>query len=186
MTVYLLRHGATAANEAHLYCGVTDLPLSEAGRAALAALRYPVLPGARYYTSDRLRCRQTLELLFGPAEATVVPALREMDFGAFEMKSYEELKDDPAYQAWLTGDNEANPTPGGESGAEMTRRALAAFREIAEKGENAVIVTHGGVMAAVMAALFPGEGKNRYQWQRPPGGGYRLEWAGEWGYGPLP
>ena len=182
MTIYLIRHGATAANEAHLYCGATDLPLSPRGAEALSSLSYPPLPEAVYYTSGLLRCRQTLALLFGPVAAQTAPALAEMNFGAFEMKSYEE----PAYRAWLTGDNEKNPAPGGESGEEMTRRALAAFRMLAGKGENAVIVTHGGVMAAVMADLFPGEGKNRYQWQRPPGRGYRLEWTGTWQYTPIP
>ena len=32
MTVFLIRHGRTLANEQHLYCGSTDLPLSRAGR----------------------------------------------------------------------------------------------------------------------------------------------------------
>ena len=36
-TITLLRHSLTAANEAHLYCGVTDLPLSSAGIAWLTA-----------------------------------------------------------------------------------------------------------------------------------------------------
>ena len=39
---------------------------------------------------------------------------------------------------------------------------------------DAVIVTHGGVIAAIMAHLFP-EGKNRYEWQSPNGGGYVIE-----------
>ena len=40
--------------------------------------------------------------------------------------------------------------------------------------ENTVIVTHGGVIAAIMASLFPEEGKNRYQWQPKPGEGYAI------------
>ena len=28
MTIYLIRHGKTEANEKHLYCGSTDLSLS--------------------------------------------------------------------------------------------------------------------------------------------------------------
>ena len=39
MIIYLIRHGKTAANEQHLYCGSTDLPLSEEGLAELQALR---------------------------------------------------------------------------------------------------------------------------------------------------
>ena len=41
-TVYLIRHGMTEANEKHLYCGSTDLPLSAAGAAALRTLHYDV------------------------------------------------------------------------------------------------------------------------------------------------
>ena len=87
------------------------------------------------------------------------------------MHSYEELKDTPEYQQWLTGDNEGNVTPGGESGLEMQRRVLEAFSELRT---DTCLVTHGGVIAAIMAASFPEEGKNRYQWQPKPGRGYCL------------
>ena len=33
MKILLLRHGITEANEKHLYCGSTDLPLSPAENA---------------------------------------------------------------------------------------------------------------------------------------------------------
>lgn len=187
MIVYLIRHGKTLANEQRLYCGATDLPLSPAGAAELKTRAYPPLPGCRYVTSGMARCRQTLEALFGLVPFETEPGLREMDFGDFEMRGYDTLKNDPAYRAWLTGDNEKNTAPGGESGEAMGLRALAAFDKLVSRGEDLVIVTHGGVIAAIMAALFPGEGKNRYQWQSPPGKGYRLEKkeAG-WRYAPLP
>ena len=41
MRILLLRHGITEANEKHLYCGSTDLPLSPAGRAALRRQEMP-------------------------------------------------------------------------------------------------------------------------------------------------
>ena len=49
-----------------------------------------------------------------------------MDFGIFEMHSYEELKDTPEYQAWHSGDNEASVSPKGESGVQMKKHVLAA------------------------------------------------------------
>ena len=97
------------------------------------------------------------------------PRFREVDFGIFEMHSYDELKDTPEYQAWLTGDNERNVPPEGESGQQMASRVLAAFAQIEE---DTCLVTHGGVIAAIMAHLFPEEGKHRYQWQSPNGHGY--------------
>ncbi len=177
MTVCLIRHGATQANEEHLYCGVTDLPLSPAGRQQLAKIHYPQWQG-RFITSGWKRCDETLRALFGAVSYTVEPELREMDFGSFEMRGYEELKEDPAYQAWICGNNEANRTPGGESGNQMAARSLAAFSRIVRQEQDTCIITHGGVIAAIMEHLFPEENKNRYQWQPRNGEGYRLLFCG--------
>lgn len=170
MTIYLIRHGKTEANEQHLYCGSTDLPLSHAGAEELKTLRYDV-KNVRFLTSGRKRTEETLKLLFGEVPYEAEPRFREVDFGAFEMHSYQELKDDPAYQTWLTGDNEANVPPGGESGEQMKRRVWEAFSELRE---DTVVITHGGVIAAIMERLFPEEHKSRYQWQPANGRGYVL------------
>lgn len=175
--IYLIRHGKTPANEARLYCGSTDLELSEAGIAELKGRRYDFSVD-RYITSGMIRTEQTLRILFGDVPFTRERELREVDFGIFEMKSYEQLKDDGDYQAWLTGDNEANTPPGGESGQAMTARVLQAYRKIAALPGDTVIVTHGGVIAAILASLYPGEGKSRYQWQPKPGCGYAISSEG--------
>ena len=168
MTIYLIRHGKTEANEKHLYCGSTDLPLSEAGKAELQGLCYDI-KNVRFITSGMKRTNETLRILFGDAPFDTDPRFREVDFGIFEMRSYEELKNTPDYQVWLTGDNKSNVPPEGESGAQMKARVLAAFSEIQE---DTCIITHGGVIAAIMAHLFPEENKNLYQWQPKPGQGY--------------
>ncbi|MBQ8509465.1 MAG: histidine phosphatase family protein [Clostridia bacterium] len=181
MKLILIRHGTTEANEKHLYCGSTDLPLSEAGRAALNERRqtvnYPSIAGLRVLTSGMKRCEETLILLYGDQPHEMIPAFREMDFGAFEMRSYEQMKEDAAYIEWITGDNEANIPPGGESGNMMTARVLTALGALIADGRDALLVTHGGVIAAIMAHLFPDDGKNRYEWQPKPGGGYVVDLA---------
>ena len=179
MSIYLIRHGKTQANEQHLYCGSTDLSLSAAGREELRSMRYDITP-AGFVTSGMKRTDETLQILFGTVPYFVDSRFREVDFGDFEMKSYEMLKDNPAYQAWLTGDNEANVPPGGESGAQMTRRVLEALRELPD---GTALVTHGGVIAAIMASLFPWEGKHRYQWQPLNGRGYEISGSS---YRPIP
>ncbi len=168
--IYLIRHGKTEANERHLYCGSTDLPLSPAGRAELLELHYEI-KNATFITSGRKRTEETLQILFGDVPHSQNPAFREVDFGSFEMHSYEELKNDPAYQIWLTGDNDSNIPPGGESGNQMKARVLTAFAQVED---NTVIITHGGVIAAIMEHLFRSEGKNRYEWQPKPGYGYAV------------
>ena len=182
MRIYLIRHGKTAANEQHLYCGSTDLPLSPAGRAELEKLRYDI-KNVRFLTSGMKRTNETLQILFGTVPFAVDRRFREVDFGIFEMKSYDQLKDTPEYQIWLTGDNEANIPPEGESGAQMRRRVLEAFPEIRE---DTCLITHGGVIAAIMEHLFPEEHKSRYQWQPEGGCGYVLEKSeNAWRYGVL-
>lgn len=168
MTIYLIRHGKTEANEQHLYCGSTDLPLSDTGKAELQSLQYDI-KNVRFITSGMKRTNETLQILFGDVPFDTDPRFREADFGIFEMCSYEQLKDTPEYQQWLTGDNETNIPLYGESGVQMRGRVLEAFSEIKE---DTCIITHGGVIAAIMEHLFPEENKNRYEWQPKPGQGY--------------
>ena len=176
--VYLLRHGRTEANDRHLYCGSTDLSLSPSGREALKELRrkggYPEISGCRVITSGMRRAEETLRLFYGEVSHTAEPELREVDFGAFEMRGYEELCTDPDYRAWCEGDNRRNTPPGGESGESMSNRVLSAFRTLAEEDGDLLIVSHGGPIAAVMEELFPDEGKNLYEWQPGHGRGYQI------------
>ena len=176
MTVYLIRHGKTEANENRLYCGSTDLPLSGKGREELKNLRYD-LPNVRFLTSGMKRANETLHILFGDVPFAVDPRFREVDFGEFEMRSYEELKDLPEYQEWIFGDNERKVPPGGESGEQMRQRVLEAFLEIRE---DTVLIAHGGVIAAIMEHLFPEEYKSRYEWQPPNGHGYVIKDGRYW------
>ena len=169
--VYLIRHGATRANEGHLYCGSTDLPLSEIGRRELSELHYGI-KDVRFVISGMRRTEETLKLLFGDVEYETEPAFKEIDFGVFEMGSYEELKDREDYRVWLTGDNMRNVPPGGESGEQMTQRVLRALPQLLDR--DTVLITHGGVIAAIMDCLFPQEGKTRYEWQPVPGHGYAV------------
>ena len=171
MTIYLIRHGRTEANEKWLYCGSTDLPLCEAGREELQQIHYDI-PNTRFLTSGMKRANESLRLLFGDVPYEVDSRFREVDFGIFEMQSYHAIKDTPEFQTWVTGDNEANVPPGGESGLQMKQRVLEAFSEIKK---DTVLICHGGVIAAIMAHLFPEENKSRYDWQPKNGRGYCLK-----------
>ncbi len=176
MKLILIRHGKTAANDLHLYCGKTDIGLSDNGIKELENIKYALdITGMRVMTSGKKRCEQTLLLLFGDVPHESDPAFCEMDFGAFEMRSYEEMKNDEDYIAWISGDNEKNVAPGGESGEIMQKRVFEGLDRLLIDGRDTLLVTHGGVIAAVMSRLFPGENKNRYEWQPAPGGGYEAD-----------
>lgn len=179
--IILLRHGLTEAGERHLYCGSTDLPLSDRGIRDLQMRRrkgektpkgYPSLDGFFICSSGMQRTRQTLFLLYGIRDAAVIKAFQEVDFGIFEMHSYAELKDRPVYQKWLREDPECVPAPEGESGRQMKERVIRTFHHLEEKKQKICLVSHGGPIACLMQDFFPEEARNRYEWQPPYGEGY--------------
>ena len=101
MELILMRHGTTQGNLERRFIGTLDVPLLPQGEE-LARRVGATLPAVEHiYRSPLQRCRRTAELLWPGVEMTVVDELRESDFGPFEGKNHEELKDDPLYQAWL-------------------------------------------------------------------------------------
>lgn len=175
----MIRHGRTEANERRLYCGASDLPLSEGGRADLRALRarggYPESGSLLKISSGMRRTDETMRLLFGAEPDVRIAAFREMNFGRFELHSYEQLKADADYQAWISDEAGEVSTPGGESSQAFRARVFASADAI---GSDALVLCHGGVIAALMERWFPLEGKNMYAWQPDFGHGYVVEWSG--------
>ena len=113
MLIVLLRHGETAYNAQRRYQGKSDIPLSARGRARLRAADFA--PDVVFVTA-LCRTAQTAAAIFPGARQAVEDDLREMDFGDFEGKTYGELKDDPAYRAWLASGGDA-ACPNGEGKA---------------------------------------------------------------------
>lgn len=176
----LVRHGLTQGNLDRLYYGRSDLPLCEEGRRQLLSLKAaggypPITEGMLVVTSGMLRTEQTLRAIWGEVRHEVWPSLREMDFGAFELHGYEELKDRADYQAWLAGDMEQNKTPGGESIQDVRTRVLGALSAFLEQERDVLAIVHGGTVVHIMQELFPNSGRNFYEWQPKPGFGYEID-----------
>ena len=171
----MLRHGSTAVSERRAYAGWLDVPLSPRGESeALAGGTHPEL--ATVYVSPSIRACQTAQLRFPNAAQLVRDGLREMNFGAFEGRTADEMADDAAYRAWVDGNCEG-PCPGGESRTALIERTSHAIRGIVREtvahGENrAVIVAHGGTIMAVMCELTGGA---YFSFAAEHYGGYRLE-----------
>lgn len=132
--LYLIRHGATKANRERRYLGRTEEPLSEEGREALKVFQgkglYPDPASLQaLFVSPMERCRETAELLFGDCEQYVIPEFREMDFGLFEGKNYQDLQGDARYQAWIDS-NGTFPFPEGESREDFIARCKRGFEEM--------------------------------------------------------
>lgn len=177
MIVHLLRHGMTIANEKRLYYGSTDLPLSEKGIEELKRLKSTLtLPVADYHaTSGLQRAKESLRILFDKTPRKMIDELNEYDFGNFEMKSYEDLRNDPAYIHWIAG-NDDTACPNGESKNQFTKRVMRGFEIIKKINfESIVVVCHGGVIGTLMEQWFPDQKKHYYEWIPECGRGFTVE-----------
>jgi len=188
MKIIFLRHGATPGNLEKRYIGITDEALSEPGKAELRAIlnteefQKQVGPKGirKVYVSPLIRCRETAELFFPKAEQVVVPELAEMNFGIFENKNYEEMKDFEPYNAWVRSQCE-DPIPEGESKESFTDRVVQGFEKAirsAVQEETMVFAVHGGTIMSVFSR-FGEPHKAYYQWHCENGHGYIASWDGE-------
>lgn len=160
--IFLVRHGETDWNLAGRLQGSHDIPLNDLGReqaAETARVVERLSGGARhldFVASPLSRAAQTMAIL--RAELGLPPdafrrdaRLREITFGRWEGSTWPELRRrDPASLAARDADPWNFSPPGGESYAELSTRVLEA---IAELTGDAVVVTHGGVVRAMLHAF---------------------------------
>lgn len=146
--IALLRHGPTAWNAAGKIQGSIDIPLSPEGLAHYRHLRLPdELAAPRVFCSPRLRARQTAAAL-GFENAIPDVRLEEQNWGRWEGQTLAEITLREGKDAFLKAGRKAGfRPPGGESIGEVQQRVGAFFHAVAE-GDDAVAVTHKGVLRA--------------------------------------
>lgn len=175
VAITLLRHGLTEANERKEYLGWTDSPLSERGLTEISRLRAGFREYELVISSDLQRCIDTAKLLFPTGPIQTNPAFREMNWGHWEGKTYEQLKEEASYQKWLNIPMEAS-VPAGESYPIFSERVESGWKQLLGKEyENIAIVTHGGVIRELLVRYAPEE-KLFWDWSIPHAGGYQLVW----------
>ena len=178
--LYLIRHGKTYCNEKQLYSGKTEVELSQNGIDELKEkhekIKYPECD--YYFTSGAKRANKTIEILCPHKEYDVLEKLFEYNFGDFELKSYNDLKDKKEYIDWIN-DKEGNICcPNGESRAQFIERIRDGFSELIDylrdnNIEKALGVTHGGTIGMILETLYDNS-KSFYEWQPKNGDGYEL------------
>ncbi len=177
MRIFLLRHAQTADNLLGRYVGKIDPPLCAEGTAHAQEIP-PRQDVARVYTSTLRRTVETAGILYPQAQPIPREGLSEMDFGAFDGKSWREMEGDMSYRAWVDAGCEP-PCPDGEDRAGFVRRCTAAFLEILEEerargAEEVCFVVHGGTIMAVLSTLAA-PARDYFDWKVAFCGGYLLE-----------
>ncbi len=179
MQITLLRHGMTEGNKKRKYVGRTDESLCPEGMEELRRKKSRMLyPEADFvFSSPMRRCMETAEALYPYGEIMEIEEFREIDFGLFEGKRYEELKKEEAYQRWIDSEGRL-PFPAGEDREEFDRRCLEGFLKMFSKIKtgvreeiNVVCIIHGGTIMSLLSRLGE-EQKGFYTYQCRNGEGF--------------
>jgi broad specificity phosphatase PhoE len=146
--VWLIRHAETAWSKAGRHTGLTDIPLTEEGRAHAATLPGR-LDGRRFdavFVSPLGRARETAELAGLGGQAQVRDDLVEYDYGDYEGITTDEIRSErPDWYLWRDG------VPHGETPDDVGARADRIIAEaIAVEGAVA-LVAHGHVLRVIGA-----------------------------------
>jgi len=151
--IALVRHAPTDWNAARRLQGRTDTPLSAEGRALATEWRLPPeIIGFDWLASPLRRTCETAALLGAPPELETDPRLMEMSWGQWEGRTLADLRAEfgPMMGEWerLGLDFRAE---GGESPRQVQIRVRPLLEELAAAGRDRLLVTHKGVMRAVLA-----------------------------------
>ena len=177
--VYIIRNGETKEEVEGKYIGHTDVELSGEGRKQLESMRdelvYP--PVDAVISSPLKRCTETAAILYPDNKFITIDSLIECNFGEFEGKDAEELKDYPVFPHWLAGEKGVEP-PFGESNEAFAKRVCEGFIKIIDGliktgTTRSAIVTHGGVIMALLTN-FGLPQLPMHEWITPNGCGYTL------------
>ena len=158
--IIFIRHGETDFNRARLYFGHLDPDLNETGieqlrKAKILFEKREKMPDV-VFSSDLKRCSQSMEILEidEETEKILTEDLREINFGIFEGKTYEEIKNEyPEETERMINDWRNFKADKGESLKDVMIRTVKKMDEIIEKYKNKkiLIVAHAGVIQVLMS-----------------------------------
>ena len=159
--IFLVRHGATVLTAEDRFAGATDVALSDAGRVQVERLseRLANVPVAAVYASPLGRTMDTAGILAAPhrLEVQARAGLREISHGRWERLTRQEvLQQFPEEAAAWDEDPYSFAPLGGESGLEVTARALPALLDIVRQhdGEAVIVVSHKATIRLLLSSLL--------------------------------
>lgn len=137
LTLVLTRHGFTDHSEPERHLGQRiDVSVNAAGRRQAEALARRLAPVAfdRVISSPLFRARETAELLARGVPVEADPRLREMDYGAWEGRTYAQIDEaDGAFRRRWEQAPDALACPGGESGNDVAARVRAFLDDLLDE-----------------------------------------------------
>ena len=159
--VFLIRHGATVLSDEDRFAGAVDVLLSDAGRDQARRLgrRLARESIAAAFASPMTRTMETARLVVEPHGIAVGPVdgIREIAHGRWEGLKREEVEQQfPDEYARYEHDPFSFAPAEGESGLQVTARALPALLKIVEDhGDQCiVVVSHKATIRLLLSTLL--------------------------------
>ena len=160
-TIFLVRHAEPARiDEQKRYLGQQNPNLSPFGiqQAKKLARALRSCPIQAIFTSDLARAVKTASLIAKDHDCTPtrIREFSEINLGEWEGRTFEEVQSQYPDEYEQRGQDIVNyRTPGGESFADLQKRVLPTFNEVASKTRgNSVIVAHSGVNRVILCYLM--------------------------------
>lgn len=164
MKLYIIRHGETDLNKAHLLQGQVDIPLNETGRwEAREAASHILKWGWQFdmaYSSPLGRALETCQIVvrgsqqktLGKDDIITDPRLKEINFGVNERMPFDLTRFVPGS---MTDTLHYNVPQGGESFQQVVARTGDFLQELCrtKPGENILIAAHGGAIRCMLISI---------------------------------
>ncbi len=161
--LYLIRHGEVEERYHQVFGGCRiDMALSPLGlrhgQAAAQYLQSTALDAI--YASPMLRVQQTMQPLLDQRgqSPTIMPDLREIDFGDWTGHHWEGVEKNFGISAYEWLEILASPTgiPNGESASALLARVNPCLQSIlaAHAGQSVAVFCHGGIIRALLSLLL--------------------------------
>jgi len=173
MDIYLIRHTNTA-NSAGLCYGQSDVAVASTFEQEVDALlsKLPEFDDdCLVFSSPLSRCVQLAETLSDTVKTDT--RLQELFFGDWEGKLFDDIEQ-TALQQWTDNFATAAP-PNGETFGDLYQRVGEFWQELlATEAEQVVIVTHAGVIRALLARVLNLPLENAFQFRIDAGSAHKL------------
>ena len=158
-TLVFMRHGETEWNRAGRYLSRTDIPMDARGGADVRSVAPALksISSAFFVSSPLSRAKETASIVsdvLGVANAQTWDALREIDFGVFEGETNASaLRGTHAkdYPAWRDPSSNNPGPPQGDLWSAVDERAKSVLTSLEEQGRDALVISHGCFIRAVLA-----------------------------------
>lgn len=154
MPIYLIRHTQPLRHKGICY-GQSDLPVAPSFEQEALQIK-TIIPQQfqTVFSSPLQRCSLLASYLFPQQESIKLDALKELDFGRWEMQYWHDL---PRHEsdAWAI-DFVNNAPPLGECFKDLHKRVTAVWdsRIVGHVSANTAVVAHAGVIRAILVQVL--------------------------------